>query len=157
MVHIAIDLSTLTPAEAKALTAMLGCFSPLEAIAPEAEAVHEASVREPIVPEAEAVQEPIAPEAEAVQEAAEPAKVKRGRPRKEAPPAASETPGNTPPADGGPAIDLVMLRNALQNFSEKQGMPASIELLKDFGVARVSEVLGLPLDEQWSFLSCANA
>lgn len=57
----------------------------------------------------------------------------------------------------GAAPTLDDLRNALQTYTEKHDMKAGIELLKDFGVQRVSEIQNLDVEAQREFVKLATA
>ena len=142
-----------------------------EAVIPEPQVVQET----PAEPEATtAPTEPVeAPVAVLGHVPAEPmAPVKRVRRTKaeieaaraaEAPaPAPAPTPTPTPaPAPGPTSIielpvpTLDKLRSALQSYTERKGMPAGIELLKDFDCARVSELITMPVEQQCEFLTLA--
>ena len=71
---------------------------------------------------------------------------------------AVETPAAAPQAATAakPAPDLATFRDSLKDYIERNGFEAGQELLKDFGVARVSGVMELPAEEQENFLRCAR-
>jgi len=58
-------------------------------------------------------------------------------------PAAEPEPEPEPapePAPAGPALTVDDMRAALQSYSRKHGVPASVELLKKFGASRISDL-----------------
>lgn len=55
-------------------------------------------------------------------------------------PEAAPEPTAAEPEPTGPALTVDDMRAALHSFSRKQGVPASVELLKKFGASRISDL-----------------
>ena len=88
---------------------------------------------------------------------------KRGRPKKEkeaAPVATVEPEPSTPevsePAQPVAAPSVDDLRAALQGYTERKDMQAGIDLLREFGCARISELALQPAEVQRAFVSYCN-
>lgn len=182
-VTITVNLDTLTPKTAKVLiTALQGIGDDhVTELVPDGEQVHvtpHEATRRPIPS-----QMPVAIDVELLDETpadfahvgdtlpsevepadptplvTTPAK-KRGRPRKEA--AATAEPEPTEPKASTPAQPVAApsvdeLRAALQGYTEKHGMQNGIDLLKEFGAARISELVALGTVTQVAFMSHCNA
>lgn len=69
--------------------------------------------------------------------------------------AAGVEPPPTPATGETPTLDD--LRNALLKFTDKNGVPAGLQMLKaDFNCARVSDVFALPVAQQQAFIQKCN-
>lgn len=93
--------------------------------------------------------EPVAAEPVAAEPVDEPAPKRRGRPPKAKPATTEELvatvgpdvePEASAPAPEPAAFTIDDVRAALQGFTARQGLPAGIGLLKQFGASRISEL-----------------
>ena len=121
-------------------------------------------VEDPISPKCPviaAIEEPTPAVEEPVTVEPEEPKAKRGRKPKVDPAVEQPLPFEEPvaaPATTSPMVyTLDQLREGLTNYSVKHGTDKAIELLADFGKARVSELLESTVTEQGEFMRLANA
>lgn len=85
-------------------------------------------------------------------------KGRRGRPKKETPVEPTVPAAEAPAAEAETIYDVPFLRAKLKAFTERHDVQAGIDLLKDFGCSRVTDMAALPRDEQETFINrCDHA
>lgn len=184
-VFINFEMSTISEAEAKGLVAMLQSIQGVVTMTPKTdttsgkatdsikvESTPLPSVEPDCTPQAGAAVADVAIEPTTVApETSHPtdtsvstepvenvAKGRRGRPKKEAPVETTAPATEAPAAEAETVYDVPFLRGKLKAFTERHDVQAGIDLLKDFGCSRVTDMAGLPRDEQETFINrCDHA
>lgn len=184
-VVITLNLDTITPRSAKALSLALASMSdPMEVTVTGKNQVNiaelqipEGGAKEPVDPTPITPGAPVDPAGneESVTTASVPSEPKTRKPRAKkegagepvdptpqtgpqpSPSTSLETTNSagSAPSSEPPTIDA--LRAGLQAKKDKSGMQAAIDLLGDFGCARITEVAALPVEKQTEFLGKCNA